>query len=71
MTVSHIPQFGLLLVAALSSIRAAGREAAGLWGIDGGGNLALHDNAFFPVVERGNRYGREQCLGIGMQGALE
>ena len=66
MSISHIPEDGLFLCAALLCIGAARSEAAAAGRINGTGNVSLQPFDFSRVIRIGHRNGRQQCFRVWM-----
>lgn len=71
MTRSNLLQRGLLGMALLCGIGAAGSEPAAGLGLHRRGQLSLHDNPLPMDVQTGDGNGGQQTLGIGVQRAVK
>ena len=67
-TCVYFPQLRFLVCASALTIAAAGMETAAPGRIQRAGNVAVQDNPPTPFFAIGNRDGRNQGLGIWMQG---
>ena len=60
-------QFGSFFVFAfLGAVSTAARKAAVVFGVDWAGDLALHDDALWAVMQRWDGDSGKQRLGVGV-----
>ena len=66
-----LPELRLPAEAFLAGVGAAGGKAAAGLGVDGGGELALHHDALYRLIDVSHGNGGQKGLSIGVHGLVE